>query len=186
MRKNGRPTRYSEEIGDKLARFIREGLTIKDACYGVGISDDTFRRWRDKYPEFNKKVVEASNQQWESAEAIAKYHNGYRGYKRPKMRLNPNYDANMRKVSSSSQKPLTEALKRPRPQFWMGLPVKYQTPEELVPMPKYYNATTNRVEWVEKDFDGRCIFHTCRPETFLRKQREKAWREEVDTWFTVV
>ena len=30
MKKNGRPTRYGEEIGDKLARFIREGLTIKD------------------------------------------------------------------------------------------------------------------------------------------------------------
>lgn len=98
MKKNGRPTRYSEETGDKIANFIREGLTIKDACYGVGISDDTFRRWREKYPEFNKKVVEASNQQWDSAEAIAKYHSGYRGYKRPKVHLSPDYDANIQRI----------------------------------------------------------------------------------------
>ena len=149
MRQNGRPSKYSEEIGDKIARFIREGLTIKDACYGVGISDDTFRRWRDKYSEFNKKVVEASNQQWESSEAIAKYHGGYRGYRRPKMRLSPSYDQNMHSNQSEPQKPLREPLRASKPQFWMGLPVRYQSPTKLVPTPKYYNATTNRVEWIE-------------------------------------
>ena len=186
MKKNGRPTKYSEETGDKIANFIREGLTIKDACYGVGISDDTFRRWRDKHPEFNKKVVEASNQQWDSAEAIAKYHSGYRGYKRPKVHLSPDYDANMRKVSSTVQKPVREPLKRPQPQFWMGLPVKYQAPEELVPTPRYYNATTERIEWIEKDLYGRCVFHTCRPETYLRKLQERVWQEEMDSWMTVI
>lgn len=185
MRKNGRPTKYSPEIGDKVARFILEGLTIKDACFGVGISDDTFRRWREKYPDFNKKVVEASNRQWESSAAIAKYHSGYRGYKRPQVRLNPNYDANVRKVSSTGEKPLLEPLKRPQPQFWMGLPVKYQSPEELVPTPKYYNATTDRVEWVEKDFYGRCIFHTCRPETYIQKLQERAWKAEMDSLIAV-
>lgn len=101
-----------DEISDKLANFIREGLTIKDACYGVGISDDTFRRWRDKHPDFNKKVVEASNRQWDSTEAIARYHSGYRGYRRPKVRLNPDYDANVRKVSSSIEKSVREPVKR--------------------------------------------------------------------------
>lgn len=182
MKKNGRPTRYTEELGDKIARHILEGLTIKDACFGAGISDDTFRRWRNKYPEFNKKVVEASNRQWENSSAIAKYHSGYRGYKRPKIRLNPDYDSNMGKVSSAMEKPRVEPLKRPQRQFWMGLPVKYQVPEELVPTPRYYNATTERVEWIEKGAYGICALHTCSPETYLRKQRE----EETTPWAIVV
>ena len=186
MKRNGRPSKYTEELGSKIARHILEGLTIKDACFGAGISDDTFRRWRDKYPEFNKKVVEASNRQWENSAAIAKYHSGYRGYKRPKMRLSPDYDENMRKVSSTMEKALREPLKRPQPQFWMGLPVKYQAPEEFVPTPKYYNATTERVEWIEKDLYGRCVFHTCRPETYIRKRQERAWKAEMDSWVTVI
>ncbi|MBR2998430.1 transposase [Candidatus Saccharibacteria bacterium] len=187
MKKNGRPTKYTEELGDKIARHILEGLTIKDACYGAGISDDTFRRWREKYPEFNKKVVEASNKQWESSEAIAKYHSGYRPYRRPKTYLSPDYDENVRKVSSVPQNPAKEPLMPPRPQFWMGLPVKYQAPDgELVPTPRYYNATTDRVEWVERDFRGRCVFHTCRSETYVRKLQEQAWRAELDSIITVI
>ena len=56
MKRNGRPSKYTEELGSKIARHILDSLTIKDACFGAGISDNTFRRWRDKYPEFNKKL----------------------------------------------------------------------------------------------------------------------------------
>jgi len=91
-----------------------------------------------------------------------------------------NYDAN------GTLKALREPLKRPQPQFWMGLPVKYQAPEEFVPTPKYYNATTERVEWIEKDLYGRCVFHTCRPETYIRKRQEQAWKAEMDSWVTVI
>ncbi len=51
-----RPTKYDEAKAKRLHVLFFEGLTIKDACYGVGISDDTFRRWRDKYPDFNKRL----------------------------------------------------------------------------------------------------------------------------------
>lgn len=44
MKKNGWPTKYTDELGDKIARHILEDLTIKDACLGADISDDTFRR----------------------------------------------------------------------------------------------------------------------------------------------
>lgn len=181
-----RPTKYDEQKADKIARFIFEGLTIKDACYGVGISDDTFRRWRNKYPDFNKKIVEATNRQWESSDALAKYHQGYRGYKRPKITLSTNYGAKTHILPSDKKKPLRSPLNRPQTQFFLGLPVRYQRPEELVPTPKYYNATTGRVEWIDIECYGRPIFSSCSAEVYCRKLQEKALRTAMDEWFEVI
>ncbi len=78
----GRPTKYNQEVADRLILFIEQGLTVKDACYGVNISPDTCSRWRQKYPEFAERFMEASRKQlWGSANALAKYHH-YRPYKR--------------------------------------------------------------------------------------------------------
>ena len=77
-----RPTKYNQEVADKLILFIEQGLTVKDACYGVNISPDTCSRWRQIYPEFAERFMEASKKQlWGSADALAKYHH-YRPYKR--------------------------------------------------------------------------------------------------------
>lgn len=77
-----RPTKYNQEVADKLILFIEQGLTVKDACYGVNISPDTCSRWRQRYPGFAEKFMEASKKQlWGSADALAKYHH-YRPYKR--------------------------------------------------------------------------------------------------------
>lgn len=77
----GRPTKYNQEVADKLILFIEQGLTVKDACYGVNVSPDTCSRWRQRYPEFAEKFIEASKKQlWGSADALAKYH--YRPYRR--------------------------------------------------------------------------------------------------------
>lgn len=78
----GRPTKYNQEVADRLILFIEQGLTVKDACYGVNISPDTCSRWRQKYPEFAEKFMEASKKQlWGSADALARYHH-YRPYRR--------------------------------------------------------------------------------------------------------
>lgn len=78
----GRPTKYNQEVADRLILFVEQGLTVKDACYGVNISPDTCSRWRQKYPEFAKRFMEASKRQlWGSADALAKYHH-YRPYRR--------------------------------------------------------------------------------------------------------
>ncbi len=77
-----RPTKYNQEVADRLILFIEQGLTVKDACYGVNISPDTCSRWRQRYPEFAERFMEASKKQlWESADALAKYHH-YRPYRR--------------------------------------------------------------------------------------------------------
>lgn len=87
-----RPTKITDEKKLKLADFIRSGLTIKDACYGVSISTSTFNRLRTRDIKFDKLINEATKGNWSNAEALAKYH--YRGYKRknpPKYIIQPDY-----------------------------------------------------------------------------------------------
>lgn len=50
--------------------YISLGYILRDTAYAVDVSDETIRRWRDRYPDFNKRVVEASNRQWERPEQI--------------------------------------------------------------------------------------------------------------------
>lgn len=145
-----RPTKITDEKKLKLADFVRSGLTIKDACYGVGISPSTFNRLRDKDMKFDKMIIEATEGGWTNAEALAKYH--YRGYKRknpPKYLIQP-------------EKPLTEALNAPqahnimankcqqRSKTYLGLPVRFTYPETR-PSEYYYNGNTKRVERFTRD-----------------------------------
>lgn len=97
-----RPTKYNQEVADRLILFIEQGLTIKDGCCEVGISPDTCSRWRQKYPEFCREVygsVEKATFLGGSADALAKYHH-YRPYRRKVGVCLP-----------SRQKPLREPLR---------------------------------------------------------------------------
>lgn len=147
-----RPTKITEEKKLKLADFIRSGLTIKDSCYGVGISTSTFNRLRAKDMEFDKLIVEATKGGWGNAEALAKYH--YRGYRR--------------KISiqhlTRPERPFVEFVIPPeersiivnsapiqeRPKMYLGLPVRFTYPEER-PSNYYYNGNTKRVERFTRD-----------------------------------
>lgn len=59
----GRPSKYNKETVELLKKFIRDGFTIRQACYEASISEDTFSRRRAKYPEFNEFINEAINRQ---------------------------------------------------------------------------------------------------------------------------
>mgnify|MGYP002509215016 CR=1 FL=1 len=41
-----RPSKYTPELVKRIRQYIADGLTVRDACYGVGISEDTFCRWQ--------------------------------------------------------------------------------------------------------------------------------------------
>lgn len=145
-----RPTKITDKKKLKLADFIRSGLTIKDACYGVGISPSTFNRLRAKDLEFDKLINEATEGGWSNAEALAKYH--YRGYRRKlpiKRILQPeqqyvqipeNTHTYSNTLSSSSNQPET----------FLGLPVRFTYPETR-PSDYYYNGNTHRVERFTRD-----------------------------------
>lgn len=156
-----RPTKITNEKKLRLADFVRSGLTIKDACYGVGISTSTFNRLRAKDVDFDRLIIEATESGWTNAEALAKYH--YRGYKRknPPKRLiptkeplieAPNMLLKYHKVNTDSQK------------TYLGLPVRFTYPEQR-PSDFYYNGNTNRVERFTKDG----ILQTMSPTTWEQK-----------------
>ena len=161
----GRPSKYNEKTVELLKKFIRDGFTIRQACYGVDISEDTFSRWRAKYPEFNDVVNEATNRQWESSLSLAKY--GCRTYKRP----------------SRPAKPLTDALEAPQDTFddrfnrlvheddepqngkFHGLPIRHMTMGTEKINTYYYDPSNGFVFW--EDRNG--ITHTMAYETYKRK-----------------
>lgn len=60
-----RISKYGSEIADRIVEYISLGYTLCDTAYAVNVSDGTIQRWRDRYPDFNKRLVEASNRQWE-------------------------------------------------------------------------------------------------------------------------
>lgn len=145
-----RPTKITDEKKLKLADFVRSGLTIKDACYGVGISTSTFNRLRTKDMEFDRLINEATEGSWSNAEALAKYH--YRGYKRenpPKYIIQPDYLLTGNpEVSQTRNKALDNLPDQLKTYF--GLPVRFTYPEAR-PSGYFYNGNTNRVERFTRD-----------------------------------
>ena len=145
-----RPTKITDEKKLKLADFIRSGLTIKDACYGVGISPSTFNRLRAKDLEFDKLINEATKGGWSNAEALAKYH--YRGYKR-KLPIKRIFQPEQQPVQLSGiPQTRDNTLDNPSNSFktFLGLPVRFTYPETR-PSDYYYNGNTHRVERFTRD-----------------------------------
>ena len=67
-----RPTKYTEELTKRIRQYLVDGLTVRDCCFGVGISEDTFCRWRREKPEFAKLVQEATEAQCWSSLGLAR------------------------------------------------------------------------------------------------------------------
>lgn len=76
-----RPSKYNQELVDQIVGYIADGLTIRDTCYGTGISEDTFWRWNREKPEFAEAIKKATSQQKWSSEAL-KRTSEYRRYTR--------------------------------------------------------------------------------------------------------
>lgn len=57
--KAGRPSKYNEEIVQKLCSYIEAGLSEVDASLLVGINPDTFYRWKREKPEFSEAIKTA-------------------------------------------------------------------------------------------------------------------------------
>lgn len=145
-----RPTKITNEKKLKLADFIRSGLTIKDACYGVNISPSTFNRLRAKDMEFDELINEATEGSWSNAEALAKYH--YRGYKRknpPKHILQPDHSLTSDSEVLQTRNEVSDSLSD-QPKAYLGLPVRFTYPEAR-PSNYYYNGNTHRVERFTRD-----------------------------------
>lgn len=78
-----RKMKLTEQIWEIIVGGVRDGYTITDACAMANVSRSTFYKWLEKYPDFNKAIVEATDLQWKYA--YWRVRNGYRGYKRPRL-----------------------------------------------------------------------------------------------------
>ena len=160
----GRPSKYNKETVALLKKFIRDGFTIRQACYGASISEDTFSRWRAKYPEFNESINEATNRQWESSLALAKY--GCRTYKRPSRPVKPLENANNGSQSISNDN-LADKLNENKTvrQKFHGLPIRYMWMGAEKLDAYYYDPDSGFVFWEDK----QGITHTMTYEVYERK-----------------
>jgi hypothetical protein len=58
-RKKGRPSQYTPENVKKVLENVELGIPYRYAALSVGISDETFRAWQHRYPEFAAQVEQA-------------------------------------------------------------------------------------------------------------------------------
>lgn len=153
-----RPSRYSSELARKIVDFISSGLTLKDACKGCNISEDTLSRWRKKHPDFDRRIAECSDLQWNNAKSLAKY--GYRPYRRIQRPLRAKYHNDiMPHVIAGIKKEPTFA----------GLPIRERAPIRIKETPPYFNKTTGQIERI----DSNGIFRACSLAAFRRKQERR-------------
>ena len=51
--------KYSEEIVEALCKHLEKGSSIKSACAAVGISEETFHKWKREKSEFSESIGSA-------------------------------------------------------------------------------------------------------------------------------
>jgi len=51
-RGRGRPSTFSATTAERLLEHVRLGFSTAKAARAVGVSDQTVRNWRERFPEF--------------------------------------------------------------------------------------------------------------------------------------
>ncbi len=59
MAKRGRPTQYTEELGDKIASYLAIGLTLKEAAEYAGLDPKMVQKWKERNKDFVAKCSRA-------------------------------------------------------------------------------------------------------------------------------
>ena len=169
-----RPTKYTPTLTERIKQYISDGLTVRDICYGVGISEDTFCRWRREKPEFAKLVQEATEAQSWSSISLART-SEYRRYQRRSRKLqkppegpkgsdiHPEVQNGPEMVLNTSRRQISKSVDANC--STKGLETRSEPPVddfgELVCCEPYYNSTTNKIEWAEKVTLGKPVLHRC-------------------------
>ncbi len=178
-----RPSKYTPELVSQIAGYISDGLTIRDACFGVGISEDTFWRWNREKLEFAEAIKEATNKQKWSSEALMRT-SEYRRYTRKARihskttRLSQKHNHTHLASEKLSDKPFGVSQSRSNSLVSnrLSLPKRNGPMTDifgnLVITPPYLNQSNGRVEWVEKELYGRCVLHRCDLEIWLKQMSD--------------
>ena len=181
-----RPTKYTPELRDQLAGYIGDGLTVRDACFGARISEDTFWRWNREKLDFAEAIKQATATQKWSSEALART-SEYRRYARRvhiclrkqvkyQNRTRTHFDNQKRqnRAPVASESISADMVSKQGAASEQGaLPARTEPLTnlfgELIPTKSYYNPKSDKVEWVEKELYGRCVLHRCELELWTAK-----------------
>ena len=61
MEKMGRPAiEYKPDFCETVKELAKTGATVGDICLELDISDDTYYRWQESYPDFKRAVEDAA------------------------------------------------------------------------------------------------------------------------------
>lgn len=182
-----RPTKYTSELTKRVRQYIADGLTVRDACYGVGISEDTFCRWRREKPEFAKLVQEATEAQCWSSLGLARTSEYRRYTRRAKHAQNRAKNEKQPDTHLGAEKALETVLNAPERHFvgrvdavsfgaQARLEERNEPPTndfgELICCAPYYDPIANKVEWVERETFGKPVFHRCSVEKWRELANE--------------
>lgn len=154
-----RPTKYNTEIAKGVVELVGRGYNLRAAARANGVSEASVSRWRERYVDFNRAIILATNEQNDKACHLS----GVRPYKR-KAYLSPYYGT---EPMTKSQAQPEEKVRR-QPQTWLGLPIKPRPLEYELTEP-YLNPETQCVEWIDKDG----VFHTCASWVWEEKHRPR-------------
>ena len=171
-----RPSKFNPQVADKFIGFLLDGLSIKDACFGINISESSFARYRQQNPKFGQAVQDAlASRQWGCAEAVKKYHASQRQCgERPRARsINTRLKVG-KPPETALWSPEEQFERRKQPQTYMGLPIRYEPLEtyELDVKP-FVNPRNESVEWVKNGILHRCYLdkwleiHQPKPEPWV-------------------
>lgn len=178
-----RPTKYTPELRDQLAGYIGDGLTVRDACFGARISEDTFWRWNREKVDFAEAIKQATTAQKWSSEALART-SEYRRYIRrahicPRKQVKHqnrtqthfgNQKCQNRALVASESVSASATSKQAAASEQNILLTRTELPTspfgELIPTEPYYNPKSGKVEWVERNLYDRCVLHRCELEVW--------------------
>lgn len=68
-KKTGRPSLYTEELGEQIVDRVAAGEDIAGICKSVGISLSVLHRWREVYPAFMEAYARARHRSGEASES---------------------------------------------------------------------------------------------------------------------
>ncbi|MBQ8984267.1 helix-turn-helix domain-containing protein [Candidatus Saccharibacteria bacterium] len=163
-----RASKYNPTTRAKLLMYIRDGRTVKDTCFLVGITDMTLSRWRKRYPDFDADYLKSVESQWQNLDATRG--SGVRTYRRntTKLRQEAEKQAKIQKMTEKEQ----EVVKNGKPLVYEGLRIRYSSITEDEPLTPCINPSNGFVEYLKRQ-GGRYVQFSCSLDAF--KRGNPAW-----------
>lgn len=175
-----RKSKFNEEIARRLVTLIHEGLNFKTACLKVGISEDSFARYRRANPDFDRQIKKAQ-----------KSFKMEKGSENTSSNESTKEQAVYEKGTDShldTEKPLEMPLNASEglsgePETYMGLPVYHELSDDIPSNQHFYYPRENAIQF----FDCRRIRYSCPTDLWSRKHSTSfygdEWTEEPDSPF---